>query len=237
LPAAPLIGISSYARDGELPAFSLPCFYVDAVRAAGGTPVILPPGETRPERLLEALDGLILSGGGDLDPTCYEGEAHPSVYMVDVERDAFEMTLARAALRSTRLPMLSICRGMQVLNVACGGTLHVHIPDRYGDTVAHRLPPRVATRHPVRVDTNSALGRILGVAAVEACSWHHQSIDALGTGLRATAWAEDDVIEAVEHDTHPWCIAVQWHPEMQPNEHPHPRLFTALVERARKPIA
>jgi putative glutamine amidotransferase len=230
--SSPLIGISSYARDGELPSFALPCCYVDAVRAAGGTAVILPPGEARPERLLEALDGLILSGGGDLDPGAYRGATHQTVYMVDGERDEFEMALARAALKCPRLPLLFICRGLQVLNVVCGGTLHAHIPDRYGDRVAHRLPPRLPSRHSVQIETRSALGSILGVGAAQACSWHHQSIDVLGADLCPTAWAEDGVVEAVEHTVHPWCIAVQWHPEMQAGEDPHARLFEALVVRA-----
>lgn len=229
----PRIGISAYGREGELPSFTLPCCYVDAVRAAGGTPLILPPGESDAAAVLDAVDGLILSGGGDIDPETYAGPAHETVYMVDGERDAFELTMARAALRRPELPLLFICRGLQVLNVACGGTLHSHLPERYGERVVHRLPPRRPTRHPIHIERDSALFAILGVEEAEACSWHHQAIDRLGAGLRATAWAADGVVEAIEHTSRPWCIAVQWHPEMQPGEEPHPRLFTALVERAR----
>jgi len=225
----PLIGISSYARDGEPAAFSLPCGYIDALRTSGATPLILPPGEPEPEPVLDSLDALVLAGGGDISPSAYGGEPHETVYLVSEERDAFELALARAALERRDLPLLCICRGMQLLNVACGGTLHVHIPDRFGAQVNHRLPPRVATQHPVRIAPDTRLAAILGADRVEACSWHHQAIDHLGTSLRAVAWAEDGVIEAVEHTAHPWCLGVQWHPEMQLDDAVQQRLFAAFV--------
>ena len=228
-----VIGISSYARDGQPPAFTLPCGYVDGVRAAGATPLVLPPGEAQPERLLDLVDGLILAGGGDIAPAAYGGEPHETIYSVSEERDEFEFTLARAVLARPDMPMLCICRGMQVLNVVCGGTLHAHVPERFGDRVAHRLPPRLTARHPVRIEPGSRLASILGAPAVEACSWHHQAIDRIGEGLRPLAWAEDGVIEAVEHAVHPWCIGVQWHPEMQLDEASQRGLFAALVTAAR----
>jgi putative glutamine amidotransferase len=224
------IGISCYARVGSPPVFSLPCGYVDAVRAAGATPVILPPGETQPERLLDLVDGLILAGGGDIAPRSYGGKPHETVYEVSEERDEFEFALARAALARTDVPLLCICRGMQVLNVACGGTLHAHVPERFGEKVVHRLPRRLPTRHGVRIAANSRLAEILGVTDAHVCSWHHQAVDAVGSGLRAVAWAADDVIEGVEHATRPWCFGVQWHPEMQLTEPPARRLFGALVQ-------
>jgi putative glutamine amidotransferase len=224
-----LIGISSYARDGQPPAFSLPCGYVDGIRAAGATPLVLPPGETQPAHLLDLLDGLILAGGGDIAPAAYGGEPHETIYAVSEERDEFEFTLARAALARRDIPLLCICRGMQVLNVVCGGTLHAHVPERFGDRVAHRLPPRLTSRHAVRIETDTRLAHILGATQVEACSWHHQAIDRLGEGLRPLAWAADGVIEAVEHTVHPWCLGVQWHPEMQLDEAPQRGLFAALV--------
>ena len=230
----PVIGISSYARDGTPISFSLPSDYVDVVRMVGGTPLILPPGEPDPQRLLDLLDGLILSGGGDISADAYGGKPHETTYNVSVERDDFEMALMRVALGRPDLPLLCICRGIQVLNIVCGGTLHAHIPDRFGESVKHRLPPRVATRHPVRMDPDHRLASILGTAGVDACSWHHQAIDKLGADLKPTAWSEDGVIEAVEHTGHPWCIGVQWHPEMQLNEDPHRRLFSALVTAAKK---
>ena len=232
--ARPLvIGISSYARDGEPPAFTLPCGYVDGVRMAGATPLLLPPGEPQPGRLLDLVDGLILAGGGDIAPEAYGGEPHETIYSVSEERDQFEFTLARAVLARLDVPLLCICRGMQVLNVVCGGTLHVHVPERFGDQVAHRLPPRLTSRHPVRIAADARLAQILGVTSVEACSWHHQALDRVGDGLRCVAWAEDGVIEAVEHAAHPWCIGVQWHPEMQLDQNPQRGLFAALVAAAK----
>lgn len=226
-----LIGVSAYARSGEPATFAVPCGYVDAVRAAGATPLVLPPGESHPERLLELVGGLLISGGGDVAPSAYGGRAHETIYQVCEERDRFEFTLLRTALQRGR-PLLCICRGLQVLNVVCGGTLHVHIPETIGDTVAHRLPPRLPTRHPVRIDPKSRLARILGATEMEACSWHHQAIEKLGAGLKAVAWAEDGVIEAVEYSEHPWCIGVQWHPEMQLAEPVPRRLFDAFVAAA-----
>jgi putative glutamine amidotransferase len=226
-----LVGISAYARAGQPQAFSLPTGYVDAVRQACAVPIVLPPGEAEPARLLDALSALIVSGGGDINPSAYGGRHHETVYSVCEERDAFEFALTRAALADTRVPLLCICRGLQVLNVVCGGTLHVHLPEHYGERVAHRLPPRDTSMHPVRIDPDSRLARILGSTEAEVRSWHHQAIDALGDGLRPVAWAEDGVIEAVEHVEHPWCIGVQWHPEMQLDDAAQQRIFRALVGR------
>ncbi len=229
-----MIGISSYARDGSPPAFSLPCGYIDGMREAGATPLVLPPGEPEPERLLDVVAGLVLAGGGDIAPAAYGGAPHETLYLVSEERDRFEFALARAALARADVPLLCICRGMQVLNVVCGGTLHAHVPDGFGERVPHRLPPRLPARHEVRVEAGSRLAAILGAVRTQACSWHHQAIDRLGNGLRAVAWAEDGVIEAVEHTAHPWCIGVQWHPEMQLGETPQQRLFAALATAARR---
>jgi putative glutamine amidotransferase len=230
-----LIGISSYARDqSDPPAFTLPCCYVDAVRAAGAVPLVLPPGESDPERLLDVVDGLILAGGGDISPEVYGGMAHETVYSVSAERDRFELDLARAALARPEVPLFCICRGLQILNVACGGTLHPHLPDVVGERVLHRLPPRRPGSHPVRIEPGSRVAEILEVTAAEVCSWHHQGVDRLGRGLKPVAWAEDGVIEAVDLEDHPWCVAVQWHPEMQADDPVQRRLFTAHVEAARE---
>jgi putative glutamine amidotransferase len=137
--SGPVIGITTYGR-GESNRYSLPAEYVDAVRRAGGVPVLLPPGGESGDGL-ELLDGLILSGGGDIDPARYGGGPHATLYNIDHERDAFELALLAAALER-RLPLFAICRGMQILNVHLGGTLHEHLPDAYGETVAHRAPPR-----------------------------------------------------------------------------------------------
>ncbi len=228
----PLIGISTYHRDGDPAAFTLPCGYVDAVRKAGGLPVLLTPGEPDIERLLDLVQGVILAGGGDLDPDLYGAGHHETVYMVCSERDRFEIDLVMAALRRRAMPVLCICRGSQVLNVALGGSLHVHLPEVYGESVHHRLPPRLPTRHSVHVDPDSRLAGILGATDVDVCSWHHQAIDEVGAALRPVARAADGVVEAIEHETHPWCFGVQWHPEMQPGEEVQERLFTAFVEAA-----
>jgi len=227
--AVTLVGVSSYARAGKPPSFSIPTGYVDAVRRAGAVPIIFPPGELEPERLLLTVSALIVSGGGDINPNSYGGKHHESVYSVCEERDAFEFALTRAALADTRVPMLCICRGLQVLNVVCGGTLHVHLPDHYGDRVAHRVAPRDISVHSVRIEPDSRLARILGTTHAAVRSWHHQGIDRVGDGLRPVAWAEDGLIEAVEHVEHPWCIGVQWHPEMQLEDIAQQRIFRALI--------
>lgn len=224
-----LIGITSYGRDGQPPAFAVPCGYLDAVRAAGAMPVILAPGETDAARLLDRLDGLLLSGGGDIAPHAYGGRPHETIYAVSEERDAFEFALTRAALARDDFPLLCICRGTQVLNVVCGGTLHEHVPERFGERVPHRRPPRLSAHHSVRIEPASRLAAIVGTTSADVCSWHHQAIDRVGDGLRAVAWAEDGVIEAVEHVRHPHCLGVQWHPELEPGESAHRTLFAVLL--------
>jgi len=230
---APVIGITSYARDeSELPCFSLPVGYVDCVVEAGGDPVILPPAIAEPARLLDSIDGLVLSGGGDVSPSAYGGDHHETIYAVSEERDRFEFELLRAALGRNDIPVLCICRGLQVLNVVLGGSLHEHLPDVLGETVPHRTPPRQTCRHQVRLDPASRLAEIFGSAELEVLSWHHQGIERLGEGLRAVGWAEDGLIEAVEHCRHVWCVGVQWHPEMDSSDRRQSRLFAAFVQAA-----
>jgi len=233
--ARPLIGISTYHREtAGRSRFSLPSAYVDALRAAHGLAVLVTPGEAEPEELLERLDGLVLSGGGDLDPASYGGDTHARTYSVSPERDAFELALLRGAL-ARGLPTLAICRGMQILNVALGGDLHAHLPDVVGETVVHRLSQTEAAAHPVRLEAGSRLAEGLGLRALGAVpSWHHQALSRLGTGLRPVAWAPDDVIEAVELPGEPQLVAVQWHPELAGDAIEGRGLFEALVARARE---
>ena len=228
----PVIGITSYARNGTPPTFSAPCGYVDAMRAVGATPVIFPAGEAHAEHLLDLVDGVILAGGGDIAASRYGGDPHETMYQVCEERDEFEFTLVRAALARPPLPLLCICRGLQVLNVVCGGTLHEHVPEEFGEGVSHRLPQRLPSHHDACIDADSRLSGLLGATHVRVCSWHHQAIDRLGEQLHPVAWAEDGVIEAVEHTEHPWCIGVQWHPEMEFAKEPQRRLFAAFVSAA-----
>jgi putative glutamine amidotransferase len=232
----PLIGVTTYHRERSgRERFQVPAAYVDAVRLVGGLPVLLPPGEASPEELLASLDGLVLCGGGDIDPALFGGASgHEALYSTCAERDGFELALVREAL-ARRTPLLAICRGLQVLNVALGGDLHLHLPDVVGEQVVHRISREQHTLHPVRVEPDSRLAAVLGAAELEVASWHHQAIHRLGAGLRAVAWAEDGTVEAVELAERPEVLAVQWHPELQAAEPGSPQrlLFASLVERAR----
>jgi putative glutamine amidotransferase len=226
----PIIGLTTYARN-EAKQFQLPAAYIDALVRAGGAPALLPPVDVDPAAWLDRCDGLILTGGGDIDPATYGGACHPTNYMMDRQRDAIELALVREALRR-ELPLLAICRGIQVLNVALGGTLIPHIPDAVGEEVPHRLPPREPTKHTVEILPDSHLAEILECAACVPVSWHHQAIGRLGAGLRVVARAPDGIIEAVEMPGKPRLIAVQWHPELSAAEDPiQQRLFDRFVAK------
>jgi putative glutamine amidotransferase len=229
----PLIGISSYARGGARLSFSVPCEYVDAIRRAGGVPVVLPPVLGPVREALDAIAGLIFPGGGDIHPEHYGGDDHDANYGICHERDCFELVLARAALERD-MPVMCVCRGMQVLNVALGGDLIAHIPDVYGTRVVHRTPDVQAIPHPVAIAPDSHLARVYGETSVTVQSVHHQAVGRLGEGLRPVAWAADGVVEAVESDRHGFVVAVQWHPELDvpTDERPY-SLFDELVVRGR----
>lgn len=227
----PLIGITTYGRD-ENNRFYLPAQYVDAVRRAGGIPLLLPPGEPHAESLLVQLEGLILTGGGDIDPSLYGGAPHPAIYMVDPERDKSEIALVQYSAQSA-LPTLGICRGSQVINVALGGTLIEHLPDAVGETIFHRLPPREPTQHSIRLTPGCRLAEILFQEEFLAPSWHHQAIRQPAPGLKVVGQAPDGTTEAVEMADHPWLIGVQWHPELAAADEPlHQKLFNGLVSAA-----
>lgn len=230
--SVPRIAICAYARD-ERGRFTLPGEYADAVRRAGGAPLVLLPGETRLEPLLEVVDGLVLAGGGDVDPALYGGRRVASTYDVDPDRDALELALVRRALEE-RWAVLAICRGLQLLDVALGGTLIEHLPDEVGEQVVHRLPPKSPVLHPVEVEPRSALAGLLGATRITPLSWHHQAVRRLGRGLRAVAHAPDGVVEALELEHAPHVVAVQWHPELSAAADPaQQRLFDALCDWAR----
>lgn len=229
--SSPFIGITTYGRD-EQNHYPLPREYVDAVRRAGGVPLLLPPGEASLERLLAKLDGLILTGGGDLDPAHYDGRQHETLYNLDPERDASDLEMARLAIESD-LPTLGICRGTQVINIALGGTLFEHLPDVVGETVNHRVPPRAATEHSVTVRAESQLAKMLPAVEFVAASWHHQAIRDLAAPLQAAAHAPDGTIEAVEMPEHAWLVGVQWHPELTAaNDPTQQQLFDVFVKAA-----
>jgi putative glutamine amidotransferase len=235
--SAPVIGLSTYAEPAQwaawqAPAALLPTSYIGQVTEAGGVPVLLPP-VPGVARALGRLDGLILTGGGDLDPAGYGAEADPRTSRVHPERDQAELELLAAAL-ADELPILGICRGMQLINVARGGTLHQDLAPGAG----HRPAPGTFGSHPVRIAAGSQLTAILqpdggrAELMLNVPTAHHQGIARLGDGLVPVAWAEDGLIEAVElppgPGQHPFMLAVQWHPEAGQDR----RLVSALVAAA-----
>jgi putative glutamine amidotransferase len=231
--ARPRIGITTYGPLGKPAQFSLPVEYVRAVAGAGGIPLLL-TADTPLEGLLDSLDALVLAGGGDVDPTLHGERTHETIYGVSRARDEFELALARAALARPELPLLGICRGMQVMNLATGGDLELHIPDARGEAVLHRAPPREPVLHPVRVEPGNALAEIYRALEFEVCSWHHQELRRLGRGVRPVAFAPDGVIEGIVYEPGRFALGVQWHPEMQVDRDPlQRRIFEALVARAR----
>ncbi len=208
----PLIGITTYERDEE-GTFRLPGAYVDAVRRAGGIPVLLPHGESALDSLLLRLDGLILSGGVDVDPARYGGLPHVKVEPPNPERDQSEIDLV-ARVVAAGMPTLCICRGAQLLNVALGGTLIEHLPDEVGDEVAHQSAQGTAIAHPVILEPTSRLAQIVGEEGGAPSSWHHQAVRGLAAALSPAAYAPDGTVEAVEARDHAWLFGVQWHPEL-----------------------
>jgi gamma-glutamyl-gamma-aminobutyrate hydrolase PuuD len=229
----PIIGITTYAEPSvkwgawDLPTALVPLDYVTAVERAGGRPLLVPPSVEGVEETLDAVDGLIFSGGSDLDPSTYGAEAHPATDGVRPDRDRGELALLRAALERD-LPVLAICRGSQVLNVARGGDLVQHLPDVVGDE-KHKHTPGQFSDHDVDVDADTRLGGILGDRA-PVKSHHHQGFGRLGAGLREAARAEDGTVEALEDPSKRFAIGVLWHPEAGEDA----ALFQALVDEARE---
>jgi gamma-glutamyl-gamma-aminobutyrate hydrolase PuuD len=205
-----------------------PVTYTRAVERAGGTPVVLPPVPADSvARLIQGLDGLVLTGGTDVNPALYDAAPDEHTEPPDRRRDRFELSLARAAIEA-QLPVLAICRGMHILNVARGGTLIQHLPDAVGHN-GHAPDPVKMTPEDVQLSAGSQLGKVLGAKA-RVPALHHQAIQRAGSGLIAVAWAEDQVIEAVELQGHRFAVGVQWHPE----EGEDLRVFEALVAATRE---
>lgn len=228
----PVVGITTYltlARFGawELESALVPADYVRAVERAGGRALLVPPSEDAVEETLDALDGLLFSGGSDLDPETYGHEAHPETNGVVPERDRGELALLQAAL-ARDMPVLAVCRGSQVLNVALGGDLVQHLPEVVGDE-KHKHTPGEFADHDVTVDPDTRLGSVLG-DRVPVKSHHHQGFGRLGEGLREAARAEDGTLEALEDPSRRFALGVLWHPEAGEDL----RLFQALVEEARR---
>ena len=224
-----MIGITSYveqARWGvwDLPAVVLPFRYVERVEAAGGRAVVLPPTAAADDAVLDRVDAVVFAGGADLDPQLYGEHAHPETTGLRPERDAAELPLMRSAL-DRDLPMLGICRGMQLLSVVCGGSLSQHLPDVVGHD-GHRPSLGVYGLHDVRLEPGSKVHGILG-DQVSVPSYHHQGLVSPGS-LTVTGWADDDTPEAVEHPGKRFALGVLWHPEAGDD----PRLFEGLVRAA-----
>jgi putative glutamine amidotransferase len=214
---------------------AVPERYVEAIRRAGARSLILAPGDEWTAEDLERFDGMLLLGGGDVDPARYDGATHEHIYGVEPDRDALEIALVRDVV-GTGLPLLAICRGLQVLNVALGGTLHPHVPDLPG-AIDHGVPGGgSATVHDVRLAPGSRTAAAAGRYELASSSHHHQAVDRLGAGLVPVGWTEDELVEAVEHEAG-WVVGVQWHPEhTAADDRAQQGLFDALADRARRRV-
>jgi putative glutamine amidotransferase len=227
----PVIGITTYAEQArwgqwDLPAALIPLAYVRAVEAAGGRPLLVPPSEDGVEETLEAVDGMLFSGGGDVDPATYGAESHAKTAGVRPERDSAELALLEAAL-ARDMPVLAVCRGSQLLNIARGGDLVQHLPEVVGDE-KHKERPGCFAEHEVEVPAGSRLAGLVGGRGAVKSS-HHQGFGRIGETLVASAWADDGTIEAIEDPSQRFALGVLWHPE----EGEDVRLFQGLVEEAR----
>jgi putative glutamine amidotransferase len=243
---APLIAIPTYhlgaSRVGSWEgAYALPEPYVATLGAAGARTALLPSFQlAEAEEVLAPFDGLLLAGGGDIEPARYGADDHPEQDGTDPDRDELELELARAAVR-TGLPTLGICRGMQLLNVAFGGTLIQHLPELDGrpeHRVEHRNKAKQAM-HGLRVEPDSRLAEALGQVEAEALSDHHQGLDRLGDGFQPVAWAPDGLVEGIERDQG-WTVGVLWHPEStaaaDPAQHRLLRSFVDAASRRGQPF-
>jgi len=229
--ARPVIGITTYVTQAQwgnwdVEAALVPAAYVQAVERAGGRPVLIPPSQDGIAETLDAVDGLLFSGGSDLDPDLYEQEPHNETVGVVRERDRAELALLEAAL-ARDMPVLAVCRGSQVLNVARGGDLVQHLPDVVGDE-KHKHTPGTFADHDVTLEDGTRLAALLGERA-PVKSHHHQGFGRVGEGLRVAAYAEDGTIEAVEDPSHRFALGVLWHPEAGEDM----KLFEELVRQAR----
>jgi putative glutamine amidotransferase len=236
--ARPAIGICAALEnaswgtwDGELATLS-PRSYSLAVQAAGAMALLLPPDDAvaeRPDEVLDLIDGLMLAGGSDVDPGTYGARPHPETLPSRPDRDRFELALTHRAIERD-MPVLGICRGMQMLNIACGGTLDQHLPDRIGHE-DHRHTPGAFSDHEVRLEPGTLAARAVGAEHTAVKSHHHQGVDELGEGLVVSGWStSDDVVEAIELPEKPYALGVLWHPEADERS----RVVGSLVEAARE---
>jgi len=237
----PLIGITTrprlvHASGGDMWADTLNHTYRNGVTRAGGIPVLLAPvADDAVPNLLDRIDGLLLTGGGDVDPALYGSRPTKEMYGIDPGRDRFEMALAREAFRR-KMPVLAVCRGIQILNVALGGSLIEDIPSEIGSDYHARIGDEVFVAHQqVQIDERCGLAALVGATDLAVNSIHHQALRRVADGLHPVAWAEDGVIEAIESDDPDWpLIGVQWHPEYlgEVDDDPSHKLFAAFVDSA-----
>lgn len=238
----PVIGITPSPQHdsfghGDFYRFAMSDTYVRAVHAAGGIPIVLPPQRGIASELFATLDGLLLSGGADVAPERYgDPETHPDTYGVDPLRDDFELELIAEARRQDA-PVFCICRGIQILNVAFGGTLHQHLPDQASSQTPHRQQeagiPMDEVAHAVAASPDGILAKIYGIASIGVNSFHHQAIRNLASGLTVEGRSEDGLVEAVSVPGSRFMLGVQWHPEMMFERHPEQLApFRALVAAA-----
>lgn len=232
----PIIGIGSDVQSppGHRERSFVYLNYTEALRKAGAVPVIIPPQPENAADILDGLDGIVLAGGEDCDPAAYGEERHPSVSeTMDPRRQTNDLSLARAA-RERGVPTLGICLGMQVMNVAAGGTLVQDIASQVGTDIEHASEPEDRGRHDVIVEKGTRLGDILRERELNVNSSHHQAVGNVGEGLRVTAHAPDGVVEGLEDPKHPFYVGVQWHPEDMNGEDSASKLFGAFLEAARE---
>ena len=231
----PLIGIGSdiSVTPGKRDRAFVYTTYVDSLRRAGAIPVLIPPQPENAREIVEELDGLVLAGGDDCDPAIYGEEKHPTVEPMDARRQEGDLTLAKIA-RERGIPTLGICLGVQVMNIAAGGTLVQDIDSQMQTEIEHVSEPEDRARHDVLIENDTRLASILGNREINVNSSHHQAIKKIGDGLRVTAQAPDGIVEGLEDPKHPFYVGVQWHPEDMPREESASKIFRAFVEAARQ---
>lgn len=234
--AKPLIGITTYNTRNKFgrDVAAVQHTYIRAVAQGGGTPVLIPSILDDDVRgaLYSRLQGVLFSGGGDVHIKYFDGEDHPQISEVDDLRDTTELSMLRSAVEDGK-PILAICRGVQVMNVALGGTLYTHIPDQFDTTIEHSQDEFTTLIHPVNIDEDSRMAEIFGETLLQVNSLHHQGLKDVASSLRVVGHAPDGLIEAVELPNHPYAMGVQWHPEWLTDQPATRRLFKSFVDAAK----
>lgn len=239
---SPIIGLTTRTvtkNEESLPYLTVQMSYVDAIIQAGGLPVLIPSiiSENGWDDLAHGLDGILFTGGGDISLDYFEGDDHPAIYGIDPSRDAIEVGLAKRVMQE-QIPFLGICRGIQVVNVALGGTLYTHIPDQLSNPEVHDYPgedgqiARTALLHGVEIVSGTRFSQITQESSLKVNSLHHQGIKKIAPGAVPSAYSPDGLVEAIEFEKHPFGVAVQWHPEWLTDQQPTQKLFKAFVSAA-----